>query len=407
MPTSLLALTQLLVAALCGTAGLLLLRRATRSSVPLGFLLLLLACHIGVLACQEIGLIGWHVTVAHLAGLTYGPLFVSFIRGLLFQRTRPWLAGLPHAVPAAVFFVAFIADALPDTALALGVFASLGTYLAVALMDLLQYRAVVERTRSNVPHVPLAWLTFAVAGLMVVYGLDVATFLAGRSGVAAAWRVLESLLFVALLLYAASFVVAVLRFPALFVAVTVDDVNTADASIWSYAGSGASDASPVPSMSAEDETTPAIQPTISAAAGAARGTLAQGTADGSAGETPADWARELDWVESFMRERQPYLRSELTLAELALQVGMTPRRLSRLVNQGRGRNFADWVNRYRLEEAKRLLVDPVAGARSVLDAMYAAGFNSKSSFNALFKASTGTTPTEFMRARRSKTSATR
>jgi AraC-like DNA-binding protein len=110
-------------------------------------------------------------------------------------------------------------------------------------------------------------------------------------------------------------------------------------------------------------------------------------------------------VEAFMTGHRPFLRSELTLAELALQFRLPPRRLSQLVNQGRGRNFADWVNHYRIKEAKRLLADPASGIRSVLDAMYAAGFSSKSSFNALFKASTGVTPTEFMRARRSETAA--
>jgi methylphosphotriester-DNA--protein-cysteine methyltransferase len=52
---------------------------------------------------------------------------------------------------------------------------------------------------------------------------------------------------------------------------------------------------------------------------------------------------------------------------------------------------------------QRLLADPACGARSVLDAMYAAGFSSKSTFNALFKTSTGLTPTEFMGTRRQKT----
>jgi AraC-like DNA-binding protein len=374
-----LVVTQVLVAALCAAGGLLLLRRATSSSRPLGLLLLLLACHIGVLAAQQLGLIGWHVTLAHLAGLAYGPLFVGYVRGLLFGRTKSWLDWLPHAVPAAVFLIAFIADALSDIALALAVFASLGAYLALALIDVLRYRAVVERTHSNVPHVPLAWLTFAVVGLTVVYCLDVGTFMASRAGTAVSWRLLEALLFVALLIYAAGFVVAALRFPRLFVAVTIEDVNTA-AAAQDRLGAGA-----------PYET--------------GLGPLPQDASESAARVASPEAAGALDTVEAFMAAHRPFLRSELTLAELALQVGLPPRRLSQLVNQGRGRNFADWVNHYRIEEAKRLLADPASGIRSVLDAMYASGFNSKSSFNTLFKASTGVTPTEFMRARRSETRA--
>lgn len=353
-----LPLVQLSVAALCAAGGVLLLRHPTDSRMALGLLLLLLACHVAVLAAQELGVLGWHLTVAHVAGLAYGPLFLGFVRGLLFQRTRTWLAWLPHAVPVAVFLLAFSAGVLSDVALALGVFASLGTYLALSLADLLSYRGIIERTRSSVPHVPLAWLTFAVVGLVIVYALDVGAFLAGRFGDGGAVRLLEALLFVAQLVYVTGFVVAALRFQRLFVAITVEDIHTA-------AARTAREAEP---------------PLMSAAA-----------------------AAQLQSIEAYMREHRPFLRPELTLAELAAAVGLPPRRLSQLVNRGRGRNFADWVNHYRLEEVQRLLADPHGGARSVLDAMYAVGFSSKSSFNALFKASTGLTPTEFLRTRRQET----
>lgn len=399
MSASPLVLTQLLVVALCGAGGMLLLRRATSSSCSLGLLLLLVACHIGVLACQELGLIGWHVTLAHLGGLLYGPLFVGFLRGLLFERTRSWRDWLPHAVPAAVFLAAFIADVLSGIALALAVFASLGTYLALALIDVLRYRTVVERTHSNVPHVPLAWLTFAVVGLTVVYGLDVGTFMASRAGTAVSWRVLQALLFVALLIYATCFVVAALRFPRLFVAVTIEDMNTAEAAR-DRLGGRAPYGSRVPGVPVGADGAAALP-----SQQVGRRTFPQDALESAAGVASPESAGALDSVEAFMVAHRPFLRSELTLAELALQVGLPPRRLSQLVNQGRGRNFADWVNHYRIGEAKRLLADPASGIRSVLDAMYAAGFNSKSSFNALFKASTGVTPTEFMRGRRSETRA--
>jgi AraC-like DNA-binding protein len=374
-------------------------------------LLLLLACHIGVLACQELGLIGWHVTLAHLAGLAYGPLFVGFLRGLLFQRTKSWLDWLPHAVPAVVFLVVFIADALSGVALALGVFASLGTYLALALIDVLRYRTVIERTHSNVPHVPLTWLTFAVVGLTIVYGLDVGTFMASRAGTAVSWRVLQVLLFVTLLIYAAGFVGAALRFPRLFVAITAEDMNTVDASREDRLGHGAPPESRVSGAQGEVDAARAFnaagQANTTGVSGPAvrRRTNPQDASEAAAGAASPEAASTLDSIEAFMTGHRPFLRSELTLAELALQFGLPPRRLSQLVNQGRGRNFADWVNHYRIEEAKRLLADPASGIRSVLDAMYAAGFSSKSSFNALFKASTGVTPTEFMRARRSETRA--
>jgi AraC-like DNA-binding protein len=53
------------------------------------------------------------------------------------------------------------------------------------------------------------------------------------------------------------------------------------------------------------------------------------------------------------------------------------------------------VNRYRIEEAKRLLTNPPDKKITVLEVLYEVGFNSKSSFNTLFKKYTGLTPSEF------------
>lgn len=353
-----LAVLQLSVALLCAVGAVLLLKQPTESRAALGMLLLLLACHVTVLACQELGIIGWHLTLAHIAGLAYGPLFFAFVCTLLFQRARSLLAWVPHAVPLAVFLLAFGARSLSDVALALGVFASLGTYLALSLCALWSYRSIIERTHSRVPHVPLAWLTYAVAGLVIVYALDVAAFLAGRTAGDSAGRALEAVLFVAQLIYVAGFVLAALRFPRLFVPITVEDLHAAAA------------------RAAEENEPPLVS---------------------------AETAAQLRSIEAYMSAHRPFLRSELTLAELAAAVGLPPRRLSQLVNRGHGRNFADWVNHYRLAEVQRLLADPAMGARSVLDAMYAAGFSSKSTFNALFKGATGLTPTEFMRSRGAKT----
>ena len=332
-----------------------------------------------MLAAQELGLVGRHVTLAHLAGLGYGPLFALFIRALLFVSEDPWRYRLPHAVPLAVYVVAFGTGHLTGEALALGVFASLGAYLALAAADVARYRSVIEQTRSNVSRVPLAWLGFAVAGLLVAYLLDVSAFAANHAGRASSGQVLEALLYAALLAYVTVFIVTVLRYPGVFAAVTLADRELADAS---HAGRPGAGERSVPTAGGE-----VAGHEESAVAGAGQSLLADGR-------------RELDAIEAIMQARRPYLRADLTLAELAREIGVPPRRLSQLVNRGHGRNFADWVNRYRLAEAERLLADPSSGIRSVLDALYAAGFSSKSTFNALFKASTGLTPTEFMRRHR-------
>jgi AraC-like DNA-binding protein len=99
----------------------------------------------------------------------------------------------------------------------------------------------------------------------------------------------------------------------------------------------------------------------------------------------------------FMQNEKPWLDPDLSLEQLAAGIGQKPRMLSMVINETLGQNFFDFINHYRVEEAKRLLTNPVDKKITVSEVLYAVGFNSKSSFNTLFKKYTGMTPTEFRR----------
>jgi AraC-like DNA-binding protein len=100
-------------------------------------------------------------------------------------------------------------------------------------------------------------------------------------------------------------------------------------------------------------------------------------------------------VLKYMQNNRPYLEPELTLEQLASRLSLKPRMLSQSINEVLGQNFYDFVNRFRIEEASRLLANPKDEKITVLEVLYEVGFNSKSSFNALFKKYTGMTPTAF------------
>jgi AraC-like DNA-binding protein len=100
-------------------------------------------------------------------------------------------------------------------------------------------------------------------------------------------------------------------------------------------------------------------------------------------------------VLQFMKSNKPYLEPELTLNQLASKLSLKPRMLSQAINEILQQNFFDFINRYRIEEAQRLLTNPKDKKTTVLEVLYQVGFNSKSSFNTLFKKYTGLTPTEF------------
>jgi AraC-like DNA-binding protein len=107
------------------------------------------------------------------------------------------------------------------------------------------------------------------------------------------------------------------------------------------------------------------------------------------------WGPVLLRLEGHMRGQRPWLEPDLTLEQLAGQLQMRPKLLSQAINEGLGQNFFEFVNTYRIEEAKRLLTDPADKKITVLEVLYEVGFNSKSSFNTVFKKQTGLTPSEF------------
>ena len=89
-----------------------------------------------------------------------------------------------------------------------------------------------------------------------------------------------------------------------------------------------------------------------------------------------------------------YRQPELKVAELAEHVGSREHRVSRVVNQLLGApNFNQWVNRYRIQHACRLLHEQPR--RSVLEISLDAGFGSLGPFNRAFKSAMGCTPREW------------
>ena len=98
-----------------------------------------------------------------------------------------------------------------------------------------------------------------------------------------------------------------------------------------------------------------------------------------------------------------YLNSELNLAELSRQVGSNETYVSSAINSVMGINFSTYINRYRIREAKQLLLDPRYASQ--WNEIYAAcGFNSRSSFYRIFKQEVGLSPSEYRSVARETTS---
>ncbi|MEM1120680.1 MAG: helix-turn-helix domain-containing protein [Bacteroidota bacterium] len=104
---------------------------------------------------------------------------------------------------------------------------------------------------------------------------------------------------------------------------------------------------------------------------------------------------ELRRLRTYMTTERPYLNPAINLKELADQVNLTPRDLSTLINKGTQQSFFDFINSYRIQFAQDKIRQSTDEKLTILEVMYAAGFNSKSSFNTAFKKHTNLTPTQW------------
>ena len=96
----------------------------------------------------------------------------------------------------------------------------------------------------------------------------------------------------------------------------------------------------------------------------------------------------------FMETNQPYLKSDLKISELADSLSVPYHQLSQLINDEFLVNFYDFINKYRVEDAKKLLIEDNRNYK-ILAIAYEVGFNSKATFNRVFKKFTNLTPSEF------------
>jgi AraC-like DNA-binding protein len=96
-----------------------------------------------------------------------------------------------------------------------------------------------------------------------------------------------------------------------------------------------------------------------------------------------------------METEKPYLNSDLTLSRLADLISIPPHNLSEVINTQLGQSFFDFINKYRVEKIKGDIIDPSKNNFTLLAIAMEAGFNSKSSFNNIFKKHTGMTPSEY------------
>ena len=100
----------------------------------------------------------------------------------------------------------------------------------------------------------------------------------------------------------------------------------------------------------------------------------------------------------YMMDEKPYLDGKLSLKQVAEKLEISSNYLSQVINENLNKNFFDFVNGYRVDLIKEKMSNAANGNITILGLAYDCGFNSKSSFNSIFKKYTGLTPSQYLKS---------
>ncbi|PJJ10640.1 helix-turn-helix protein [Flavobacterium sp. 1] len=103
-------------------------------------------------------------------------------------------------------------------------------------------------------------------------------------------------------------------------------------------------------------------------------------------------------LQALMNLEKVYLENDLSLPKLAKSMNASCNETSFVINELYRDNFYNFINKYRVEEAKILLLSEKYSQLNILGIAYESGFNSKTTFNTTFKKHTGLSPTEFVKS---------
>jgi AraC-like DNA-binding protein len=109
-------------------------------------------------------------------------------------------------------------------------------------------------------------------------------------------------------------------------------------------------------------------------------------------QTASDYYKELTIL---MELKKPYLKEDCNILIVSEQTGISIHHISNILNNHINKSFPDFINEYRINEAKKILSSKQINKLTLEALGFECGFGSKSSFNKAFKKLTKLTPSEF------------
>lgn len=112
-------------------------------------------------------------------------------------------------------------------------------------------------------------------------------------------------------------------------------------------------------------------------------------------DSQSSYKQEKVLISQVILDQKLHLNPDLTLKDLSIATNMTHHKLSEVVNAAFGKNFKEMINGFRVNEVKQRLIHPDYSHLSLVAIAYDCGFNSKATFNRVFKRQTGLSPTQY------------
>jgi len=103
----------------------------------------------------------------------------------------------------------------------------------------------------------------------------------------------------------------------------------------------------------------------------------------------------LEMLITYVEINKPYLDRDLSIHDLSLMTGIPRHFITQVLNEKYKRNFFTFINEYRVKEAVERFSDPKYSNYTILAIAFDSGFNSKTTFNSIFKNQKGKTPSEY------------
>jgi AraC-like DNA-binding protein len=336
-----------------------------RNNSLLGTIFILIAWNTGDLTLQMNGIVFKWEFLQHIDDgffLLYGPIFYLYGQGVIFRDFKLSGRNLLHLIPYLLLTISLLSfDKLtPVTSeeilmsdlpwqyylISAFMYAHFFVYLGLTYKSLWKYRKIIKDKFSQIDQINLDWLSASINTFGLVAFLSLIQSFVALAENRSVFMVALVMLLIFIFYFVNKVILKALRQPEIFAGIAQNETSK-------YLGSNL---------------------------------------------TPGQIEQYKKQLLALLNTEKLFLDPQVSLADLSEKLSISTKHLSQVINQSFSKSFFDFINAYRIQEVQQILKESRDDKLTVLEAMYEAGFNSKSSFNTAFKKETGQTPSEFRKS---------